>query len=294
MVHRPASTMIATLGGQPQVITFALDALLARGEPIVETVILHFAPTDPRTRQALERLDREFPNDFYAYARRPIRLRRILLRDINGPLEDIVDERSAEAVRAQIVEILRAEKGQGRPLHIMLAGGRRVLGLMLFLAAIIHLDYADRVWHLYTPRHVLEGARDGRRMHVRPEDGVRLIEVPFPRWGADFPAFRQLAAAQLQHGLPEPEGMERCRKVWARLTPAQRRVLYYIVRGYRPPQVAEALRISPKTVDSHLEAIKAVCREQWGLPPHEPLSYRDLREQFRPLLPLMDLDASTR
>jgi hypothetical protein len=44
MEHRPASTMIAALGGQPQVITFALDALLGRGEQIVEVVVLHLAP----------------------------------------------------------------------------------------------------------------------------------------------------------------------------------------------------------------------------------------------------------
>lgn len=48
MEPRPASTMIATLGGQPQVITFALDALLNRGEQIVEVVVLHLAP--PRIR----------------------------------------------------------------------------------------------------------------------------------------------------------------------------------------------------------------------------------------------------
>lgn len=290
MDYRPASTMIATLGGQPQVVTFALDALLARGEPIVETVVIHFAPHDPRTRQALERLDREFPNDFYAYAKRSIRLRRIMLRDHQGPLVDIVDERTAEAVRFHIAEILRLEKDQGRPLHVVLAGGRRILALMLFLTAIVYLDYSDHLWHLYTPRPFMELARDGQRMHARPEDGVRLIEVPFPHWGADFPGLRQLSSMQLQQPIPISQDIGRCRQAWQRLTPARRRVLYWIVRGERPQQVAERLGITLKTVDSHLEDIKAVCREIWELPPDQSLSYRDLREWFRPFQTFMTLD----
>jgi len=218
MEHRPASTMIATLGGQPQVITFALDALLGRGEQIVEVVVLHLAPQDPRTRHALERLDREFPNGFYAHARRPIRLRRVMLKDLRGPMPDITDEHAADVVRMQMMEILQAEKAQGRPLHVVLAGGRRLLALMLFLTAVVHLDYADRVWHLYTPRAFLEVARDGQRMHARPEDGVRLIEVPFPRWGADFPAFRQLTSLQLGQIESPADRIGRCRQVWERLT----------------------------------------------------------------------------
>jgi CRISPR-associated protein Csx14 len=289
MEHRPASTMIATLGGQPQVITFALDALLSRGEQIVEVVVLHLALQDPRTRYALELLDREFPNDFYAHAHRSIRLRRIMLRDLRGPMPDITDEHTAEAVRVRMLEILRAEKAQGRPLHVVLAGGRRLLALMLLLTAVVHLDYADRVWHLYTPHASLETTRDGQRMHAQPEDGVRLIEVPFPRWGADFPAFRQLTSMQLGQIESPADRIGRCRGVWERLTLAQRRVLNELVRRERPQQVAEALSVSPKTVDSHLEAIKEVCREVWDMAPDHRLSYRDLQEWFRPFAPFMDL-----
>ncbi len=292
MDSRSASTMIATLGGQPQVVTFALDALLERGEPIAEVVVIHFAPYDPRTRYALERLDREFPNDFYAYARRSIRLRRIVLRDHQGPLVDITSEQTAEAVRSHIMEILRLEKAQGRPLHVVLAGGRRILALMLFLTAIVYLDYSDHLWHLYTPRSFLELARDGQRMHARPEDGVRLIEVPFPHWGADFPGFRQLSSIQLQQALWTPADLERCRQVWQRLTPAQRRVLYWIAHNERPQQVAERLGITLKTVDSHLDAIKDTCRELWGIPPDHSISYHNLREWFRPALSFLTLEGT--
>ncbi len=291
MGHRSAGTMIATLGGQPQVITFALDALLDRGEPILEVVVIHLAPSDPRTRRAIECLHHEFPNGFYAHARCAIRLRQIALRDHVDPLSDIVDERTAEMARAQIAEILRAEKAQGRPLHVVLAGGRRILALMLFLAAMIHLDYSDRVWHLYTPRSFLERARDGRQMHARPEDGVRLIEVPLPRWGADFPAFRQLSMWWAADAA-SAQDLERCRAVWKRLTNAQRRVLHAIVCGDSPQQAAERLGITIKTVDSHLDAIKGICREVWGLPLDRRLFYWDLRDWFRLFRPFMSLEES--
>lgn len=292
MNSRSACTMLATLGGQPQVVTFALDALLERGEPVVEVVVLHFTPRDPRTRQALERLDREFTNDFYAHARRQIRLRRVTLRDQNTdtPLDDITDERIADAVRAHIAEIIRLEKVQNRPLHVVVAGGRRMLALMLFLAAIVHLDYCDRLWHLYTPREFFEKARDGQRMHARPEDGVRLIEVPFPRWGADFLGFRQLAQAQFQQPTLALANLERCRQVWQRLTPAQRRVLYWIAQGKRPQQAAEHLGLTPKTVGSHLGVVLRVCREIWELPRDHRLCYHDLRERFGPVLTFLAPD----
>jgi CRISPR-associated protein Csx14 len=40
-----AATLIATIGGQPQVVTFALDALLAQGEEIAEVYIVHLTWT---------------------------------------------------------------------------------------------------------------------------------------------------------------------------------------------------------------------------------------------------------
>ena len=50
------SVMVATIGGQPQVVTFALDALLARGEQVREVVVLHLSPRNPRFGRALSRL----------------------------------------------------------------------------------------------------------------------------------------------------------------------------------------------------------------------------------------------
>ena len=87
--------MVATLGGQPQVVTFALDALLARGEAIEEVYVLHLAPRNGEATQSLTKLLLEFPND--TYAGRPCRFRRVTLADGATPLTDIRNAADAEA-----------------------------------------------------------------------------------------------------------------------------------------------------------------------------------------------------
>lgn len=39
--------LIATLGGQPQIVTFALDTLLQQGEPVTQVYLLHLTPPQP-------------------------------------------------------------------------------------------------------------------------------------------------------------------------------------------------------------------------------------------------------
>jgi hypothetical protein len=42
-----SSTLLTLLGGQPQVVTFLLDLLLARGE-VIERVVVLYAASNPR------------------------------------------------------------------------------------------------------------------------------------------------------------------------------------------------------------------------------------------------------
>ena len=48
--------MVATLGGQPQVVTFTLDELLSQGFPIREVIVLYLSAEGSRVNRALERL----------------------------------------------------------------------------------------------------------------------------------------------------------------------------------------------------------------------------------------------
>lgn len=286
-LHQPAApqpaTLIATLGGQPQVITFALDALLAQGEAISDVYVLHLSFANPRTRQAWQRLQAEFVDDYYAGRR--CRLRHVPITRNGSELEDIRSEGDAEAAFATIRDLIVNLKAEGRRLHLCISGGRRMLALLTTAVITIFGDFSDRLWHMHTPETTLARVKDGAQMHVNPADGVRLIAVPLNPWGAYFPGLRalaQLTPASLPAYLRQFTAVEdpRCRQVWEQLSPRERDVLRAFAQGLRPDQVAERLSISLSTVNTHKTNILAECRIAWGLPSNEPRNYRFIREHF--------------
>lgn len=281
------STMLATLGGQPQVVTFALDALLARGEHVREVVVLHLGPENPRFGQSMARLAAEFAAD--RYQGRRIRFRPVPVRHARrGRLPDIRDELETEVALQAVHEMIATLKTQGRRLHVCIAGGRRLLALLAMSAAMLHFSHYDRMWHLYTPDDFLRRADEGAIMHAGPEDGVRLIQVPLVPWGAHFPQLRQLAQVSPSQAVAVPAfwlseaDRECCQAVVDQLSPRKREVLRAFARGARPQQVAEALCITLSTVDDHKKVILAECRIAWEMEEGEWLTYHFLREKFGP------------
>ena len=281
-----ASVLVSTMGGQAQVVTFALDALLAQGEEVEQVVVLHLSPEDARVRRALIQLGREFADDFYAHADRTCRFRHIAIRDAARPLADIRQERDAVATWQVVRELLGTLKSQGRRVHLCLAGGRRMIGLLAMSAAMLIFDHYDRVWHMYTPREFLARARDGAILHARPEDGVRLIQVPLTPWGTYFPGLRALAQATPEEVIAaqmrsmDHSDRARCEAVVAQLSNRKVEVLRAFATGRSPQEVAEALGISLKTVDTHKTAILGECRNAWNIPEGKWLDYHFLHDKF--------------
>jgi CRISPR-associated protein Csx14 len=277
------------MAGGPQVVTFALDELLRQGEAVHEVIVVHLSPRDdPLTGQALLKLAAEFSDD--GYAGHPCRLRFFPIRRGVERLDDITDEATANAAWSAVHELVATLKAEGRRLHVCISGGRRLLALLAMSAAMLHFDHQDRLWHMYTPAEFLRQARDGLLMHARPQDGMRLIQVPLMPWGAYFPGLRaltqaspaQVIAAQTRW-LDETE-RARCRAVLDRLTPRQVDVLRALAGGQSPQEVAERLNISLKTVDTHKTAILSECRVAWALPDDAWLDYHFLRDKFGPFL----------
>lgn len=280
------SVLVSTMGGQAQVVTFALDALLAQGEEVEQVVVLHLSPKDVRVQRALIQLGQEFAGDFYGHANRACRFRHVAIRDAARPLADIRQEADAVATWQVVRELLATLKAQDRHVHLCLAGGRRMIGLLAFSAAMLVFDHYDRVWHMYTPRAFLARARDGAIRHAGPEDGVRLIEVPLTPWGAYFPGLRALAQATpaqviaAQTRLMDRSDRARCAEVVAHLTGRQVEVLQTFATGKTPQEVAEALSISLKTVDTHKTVILGECRNAWNVSEEKWLDYHFLHDKF--------------
>lgn len=279
-------TLVATMAGGPQIVTFALDYLLRHGEAIQEVIVVHLSPqADPLTGQALVKLTAEFSDN--TYAGRPCRLRVTPIRRGWETLDDIRDEAAADVAWSAVYGLVATLKAQRRRLHLCIAGGRRILALVAMSAAMLHFDHHDRLWHMYTPADFIERSRDGAIMHARPEDGVRLIQVPVMPWGAYFPGLRSLAQAgssqviAVQGHMMDVAERARCQKVVAALTPRQEEVLRAFAAGGSPQDVAEGLSITLKTLDSHKTVILAECRNTWGIPEDTRLDYHFLRERFR-------------
>ena len=72
----PKTTLIATLGGQPEKVTFLLDLLLARGEEIDQVAVVYISSYQ-RTQNAIKVLEAEFSEG--RYGEHACQLKRILL-----------------------------------------------------------------------------------------------------------------------------------------------------------------------------------------------------------------------
>ena len=140
-------TLLATLGGQPQVVTFTLDLLLQRGFPISEVILVHPEASHPRLQHALDCLNAEFIGDRYQVSGQTIHLRSHILLLDDEPLDDIVDEVSADGVLNTIHQLIRSLKRQHRCNHLSITGGRRLMSSIATQAPLLNITHSDHVWH---------------------------------------------------------------------------------------------------------------------------------------------------
>ncbi len=256
-------TMVATLGGQPQVVTFTLDLLLRSNYPISEVFVIHPQATDPRLQRSLDCLKREFIDNRYQFDGRAVECRFAsqVLRQGSSPLEDIVDEISANGAHQTIYNFIRELKQrQQRIVHLSATGGRRVMSLLAVTAAQLTFNHMDHIWHIHTPRELRQLADEGAIMHASLQHAVHLIPVPFAPWGNYFPHLPQTPGISAQL---DPEELRHRTRVMQLLTESQRKTLRAFARGLDRRQVADELNLSLKTIDTHKTAIYEACRLEW-------------------------------
>ena len=279
-------TLLATLGGQPQVVTFTLDLLLQRHIPIREVIVVHPA-SQPKLQHSIACLNAEFPGDRYKVDGRTIHFRRQILRDYDQPIDDIIDERTADGALNTMDELIRGLKGRQCIVHFSITGGRRLMSFLSVSAALLNFEPADRLWHLYTPEAVKQRVKDGAIMHVQPGDGVQLIEVPFARLAQ--PILSHLlssnhsdarVAIRSQTEQREAEERAKCSQVAGSASSAQQKVLRAFAKGLHPQKVANQLCIGLSTVSSHTNVLLRLCRNVWGIPEKERLDYHFLQMKF--------------
>ena len=275
--------LVATLGGQPQVVTFTLDLLLQAGYPISEVIVLHPKATmQSRLQRALHRLHTEFAGDYYQTAQRTIHFHSQILQLASQPIDDIVDDEHADGTLNTIHHLIGDLKRQEYRIHLSVSGGRRLMSLLAISVAALNFDRHDHIWHIYTPDSLREQVHEGKIMHVPADAGVKLIKGPFIALGAYiYPQASSFNAAQEgQRSQMDAQEHARCAEVEGNATPAQLKVLHAFARGLRPQQVADELHIALVTVNSHKTALLTLCHNAWNVPDEERLDYHFLRAKF--------------
>jgi len=238
------TVLIATLGAEPQVVTLALDALLAAQEPISRVIVVHTAANRPPVEASLRGLRSEFVDR--GYYNNLILFIPHTLADSAGPLADVTTPAEIEAAFQSVYTLLRHYKHAGCRIHLCIAGGRKTMALFAMAAAQIWFDAADRVWHLVSTPDLIRQ----RRLHAASPDDVTLVPVPVAHWGRMSPDDRVRARDFIENVL----------------TPAEREVATLLVReGLSNEALAWSLGKSPKTIANQLTSVYDKLRSYFNL-----------------------------
>ena len=274
--------LVATLGGQPQIVTFTLDLLLQAAYPISSVIVLHPKASHPRLQHSLALLNAEFTGDHYTAANRTIHFRSQVLELDDALLDDISENAHVDGTLNTVHALLGNLKRQEYRIHLSVSGGRRLMSLLAVSVAAFNFDHHDHIWHLYTPEAIKQQADEGKTMHMPVDSGIKLLRSPFPSLGAYV-----YNPAQSFRNAQETERMQRetqehacCVLVERQATPAQKRVLQAFVTGLRRAQLADELGIAQVTVNTHKTALLDYCHNAWNIPLDERLDYHFLRAKF--------------
>jgi len=261
--------LIATLGTEPQVVTLALDLLLAKGYAIGEVIVVH--TVGEVVQPALVALAREFA------VPGACKYRPVPVEGERGPVADVVTEADTAALLRTLYRVVLAEKRVGRLVHLSIAGGRKPMAVYGMVVAQLLFDEDDRVWHLLS-----KGWQPGeeRVMHVRPGDQVWLVPVPVLRWGSVSPVLTELAlredpweAIQAQRAIRREEERQRKGEFVKRwLTPAEREVVRLACLGLDNAAIGRQLGKAESTVANQLTSVYAKLHEWRGFRTDVPVS----------------------
>jgi CRISPR-associated protein Csx14 len=288
---RTPGTMIATLGGQPQVVTFALDHLLKQNRPIQKVILISLSAESERFQNSIEKIADELSSTYYKNY--PIKLEVKFIGQDDNHLPDIRNESQAQVAWDFVNALICAQKEQQQMLDVVISGGRRMLGMLTMSAAMLYFGHQDRLWHMYTDEDWQQRSAEGAIMHLPNDigDRFRMMQVPMMPWGSYFPTLRQLAnrtnpidLIEEQRAFIDHGEKARCLNVFKQLTNRQKANLIAFAKGHRPQEVAELLSVSLRTVDSHKTIILAECRNEWAYSDEIKLDYRFLHDKFGPVL----------
>ncbi len=255
--------MLASLGSEPQVITYALDILIAE-HPIDEVIIIH---TDhPVINRNIDILREEFNQTYPNVVLRPV-----LITNPNGPVKDFLTQEDLRGLlRTLYIEIRRVRQANRR-VHICISGGRKVMAVMAMSVAQLLFGPNDQVWYLIT-----KGWKPGneQRLHAGESDKTMLLPVPVLRWNEADTLLRTVAELNDPQEVitwykrltkkAEEKRKDEFIRHW--LTPAELEVTRLACLGFDNATIAAKLGKQEQTVANQLRGVYEKLREWLGFP----------------------------
>ena len=255
--------MIATLGSEPQVITYTLD-ILGADHKIDEVVVIH--TDDINISRSIGILHKEFTNAYPDVALRPV-----LITGSSGPVKDFLTQDDLNGLLGTLYIEVRRIRQSGRRIHMCISGGRKVMAVLAMCVAQLLFGPSDHVWYLIT-----EGWRPGgeQKLHAGKSDKTFLLPVPVLRWNEAEILLRTVAELKdpneviawykkLTHRAEEKRNNEFVRH-W--LTRAEREVVRLACLGFDNATIAAKLGKSEQTVANQLRGVYEKLRELLGFP----------------------------
>ncbi len=275
------SVLVATLGTEPQVITIALDKLLEDKHPIKKVVVIY--TKNLRVLEALKILEEEFSRGVYTN----ITFHKVPVISLEGRIiEDFISEEDLKDLLRTLYIEIRKYRQDNIIVHFLISGGRKVMSVMGMLVAQLLFGTEDCLWHLIT-KEWMPGSE--RRLHLSSGEKVWLVQIPVLRWSETKTFMRMVAE------LRDPQEVEtwyerlsrrvemkrkgEFLKYW--LTPAERKVVELVCKGFDNVSIARTLYKSEQTVANQLQNIYEKLKE-WMDYPDIKVDRNVLIAQFAP------------
>jgi len=141
--------LVCSIGGKPQVATFALDALLRQGVNVKRLHAVHLSTDDPRLKRSIDILRAQFATH-PPYVQRGISFESVPIRPVRQitdaghpvygkPMMRIDDQAAPDAIWMTFNGLIVRLKTEGMAVALCVMGGPRLIGLQALSAASGHV-----------------------------------------------------------------------------------------------------------------------------------------------------------
>ena len=203
----------------------------------------------------VDKIKQEMNSGFY----KGIKLSKVLITHGNEPFEDFCTADDVNRLLNTMYTVVSEYKKNGFTIHLSIAGGRKLMGIMSIVSAQILFGAKDRVWYLIT-----EGWKPGNsgNMHCSENGKHILLEVPLLRWDEshlllDMAEFASPAdLLHWQENLSKNLKMRRKKEFVERwLSKAERQVVLLACQGLDNANIAKKLYKQERTVANQLTSV---------------------------------------